>query len=202
MAWFKKKKSPIDQRLEELDRQMAELEALARRQQQEAARAAQAQPAPDASRPSQPPAANRSAGPAAPPPKPRFRTTVTPKGVAPIHGIEPHEVDFFARKDKAVDFSLEAEERAASKPSSEPEKTELPSPTQNQIHDFIDWVLRRGVQPKEPHPKERLASYLTTGSFQRLKPLRYERRVARTRFAILALIVVVVLILLYKFITR
>src|ERR1043166_1035513 len=203
MAWFKKKQSPIEKRLEELNQQIAELETQARRQEEAAVRRA-AQPSESETdgqnqivAPTEPeiekPAPDKSAH------RPRFRTTVTPSGVSPVHGIEPHEVDFFARRDKPVDFSLEQGQSSPAK-SSEAKKdsAETQAP---QSHGFLDDILRLFHKPKSPPSRARLA-YLTTGSFKRLKPLKYERRVARNRAIVLILILAVVVVLLARCVTR
>lgn len=204
MAWFKKKRSPIEQRLNELDDQIAALENQLRRQQQEeeeaARRAAQeSTPAPPSTEPDS--GNHREPAPAAPKPtqRPRFRTTVTPRGVSPVHGIEPHEVDFFARRDKPVDFSLEAGNETPSKPAGD--RSPAP-PTESTPPGFVEQVGRLFGRQKPPEQTERLANFLSTGSFQRIKPLKYEKRVARNRFFVLLMILVVVGFILYSCITR
>lgn len=204
MAWFQKKKSPVDRRLDQLNDQIAELESQLRKQQEEAQRRAA-----EAANPPQPDGQGRgqTADASQPvtqapkiPDKPRFRTTVNPRGVSPVHGIEPHEVDFFARRDRPVDFSLESEAPAKSK-SADANKT-VPPTAQPKVLQVINDFLNLFNKPKPQPQQERLASYLTTGSFQRLKPLRYERRVARTRLIILGVIITVIVILLIKFVMR
>lgn len=198
MAWFKKKRSPIEERLGELDEQIAALEAQLRRQQeQEAARrAAPPTPTPDAH-------AGNHREPTAAPEKstqrPRFRTTVTPRGVSPVHGIEPHEVDYFARRDKPVDFSLET----GNEPSARPAGGSAAEPSSNDASPgFLGQVGRLLGRQKPAGQTERLASFLSTGSFQRIKPLKYEKRVARNRFVVLLLILFVVGFILYSCVTR
>jgi pyruvate/2-oxoglutarate dehydrogenase complex dihydrolipoamide acyltransferase (E2) component len=204
MAWFQKKKSPVDRRLDDLNNQIAELEAQLRKQQEEdLRRAAEAAAPTEQDRQSQepPPAAPQNETPAPKPhSRPRFRTTVTPRGVSPVHGIEPHEVDFFARRDKPVDFSMEGGQ--ATPPKSADAKKSGPAPVESKSPGFLSDLLDLFGKPKPQSHQQQLASYLTTGSFQRLKPLRYEKRVARTRLIILVVIVAVIIILMVKFVMR
>jgi hypothetical protein len=200
MAWFKKKQSPIDQRIQQLNRQIAALEEQARRQGvEDARRRMDPQIARESNGRDEPvaspgqeevPAPKNTAG-------PRFRTTVTPKGVSPVHGIEPHEVDFFARPNKSVDFGPDS---GPGSKGGKPNKGTA-EPIQPARHNVIDDILNFFHKPKTPREKDRLA-YLTTGSFQTLKPLRYEKRVARNRLIILLLILAVVVFLLLKCVTR
>jgi len=191
MPWFKKKPNPLDRRLEHLNQQIAELEAQIRQQ-----RRAPPPPAPEqdnggsVTHPEQkPPAPAANA-------RPRFRTTVNPKNAAPLHGIEPHEVDFFARKDRPVDFSLD-EKPASSNPSQADAKPSVPD---SATPSLIEALTRLFHKPKSTQNQERLANFLTTGSFQRIKPLRYERRAARNRLILVLLILAVVAILIFKFV--
>lgn len=194
MAWFKKKQSPVERRLDELNQQIAELEAQLRREQEEEAQRAadeSASPQHNGHEPAShvPDAAPENKS------RPRFRTTVTPKNATPIHGIEPHEVDFFARRDRSVDFSHgPGKTPPASKDN--PNQHTASNGSTSGILDAIAALFRR---PKPQRSQERLASFLTTGSFQTLKPLKYERRVARNRLIIIVLIIAVVAILIYKF---
>jgi hypothetical protein len=54
--------------------------------------------------------------------------------------------------------------------------------------------------PAAANPK--LLSYLAAGNIQGLRPLRYEKRVARNRFVALALVLVIVLFGLFCFLAR
>lgn len=204
MAWFQKKKSPVDRRLDDLNNQIVELEAQLRKQQQdELRRAAEATaPTKQDSRNQEPPPGSPRDDAHAPKPhsRPRFRTTVTPKGVSPVHGIEPHEVDFFARRDKPVDFGLEGGQAAP--PKSAIAKKGGSAPVESKSLGFLNALLNLFGTPKPQSQQQQLASYLTTGSFQRLKPLRYEKRIARTRLVIVVVIVTVIIVLIARFVMR
>ncbi len=199
MAWFPKKRSPIDRRLDELNRQIADLENQVRKQSQESLRrteeAAPGPPPPSQDAKPTTPAASHPPGTS----RPRFRTTVTPKGASPVHGIEPHEVDFFARRDRPVDFTLDTPHAPSAKQAETGKGGLAPDRKKGGIIDDLFSLFSKS----KPQPEqERLASYLTTGSFQRLKPLRYEKRVARTRLIIMVAIIVVIVILIIKFVLR
>jgi hypothetical protein len=196
MPWWKKKQSPVERRMEQLDQRIAELQAQLR-----------ARPKPEPLPPVEEPAASQPNGqetepdaPASPPKaqsRPRFRTTVTPKSATPVHGIEPHEVDFFARKDRGVNFDLEASDATGGKGASDHK-----SPGPPQSPGLFDGLAGLFSKPKPPPAQDRLASYLTTGSFQRIKPLKYEKRVARNRLIAVVLIVLAIAFLLARCLMR
>jgi hypothetical protein len=198
MPWFKKKRSPIDQRIEELNQELASLEAEQRRQAEETERrkaaASAATPAPGQENGQEQPG-ERPALPFRETRKPRIRTTVNPGGTASVHGIEPHEFDFFARRDRPVDFS-EPGHVAGAKPKDD-KKPVGPHGT-HAGPGLWEALLSLFNAPKPRQEQEKFASFLTTGSFQRLKPLKYERRIARNRFIAVAVIVLAIAFLLVK----
>jgi hypothetical protein len=69
--------------------------------------------------------------------------------------------------------------------------------------DLLEWMERikrhfRG--PPAANPK--LVNYLAAGNIQGLRPLRYEKRVARNRFVALTMVLVIVLFGLFCFLAR
>jgi hypothetical protein len=69
--------------------------------------------------------------------------------------------------------------------------------------DLLEWmerVKKRFRGPPAANPK--LVNYLAAGNIQGLRPLRYEKRVARNRFVALTLVLVLVLFGLFCFLAR
>jgi hypothetical protein len=69
--------------------------------------------------------------------------------------------------------------------------------------DLLEWlerVKKRFRGPPASNPK--LVNYLAAGNIQGLRPLRYEKRVARNRFVALTLVLVLVLFGLFCFLAR
>ncbi len=165
MAWFRKKTDPVSERARALTQEISELETQIKR--------LGAQLEQDQS-------------------QPRLRSTAVPQGAtlnhstapAPPPGAAVHEPIF-----EAVDQNLLT---SRTETGSAPEhfndlgvrKYDLPA------------VLRRLRQqfrgPSTTNPK--LVSYLAAGGIQGLRPMRYEKRVARNRF--IALVVFLFFLLL------
>jgi hypothetical protein len=69
--------------------------------------------------------------------------------------------------------------------------------------NLFEWTerIKRHIQgPPTANPK--LVNYLAAGNIQGLRPLRYEKRVARNRFVALTLVLVMVLFGLFCFLAR
>jgi hypothetical protein len=89
---------------------------------------------------------------------------------------------------------------------------EVPEPLPTSRHDdetgarkfdFLEWMerLKRHFRgPSAANPK--LVNYLAAGNIQGLRPLRYEKRVARNRFVALTMVLVIVLFGLFCFLAR
>jgi hypothetical protein len=125
----------------------------------------------------------------------RFRSTAYPPGTAaapPANGAHHAEPVF---------------ERVDQKPLQE-----VPAPLATSRHyndlgarkfdlvDLADRIKRHFRGPPAANPK--LVNYLAAGNIQGLRPLRYEKRVARNRFIALTLVLVVVLFGLFCFLAR
>ena len=76
---------------------------------------------------------------------------------------------------------------------------ELGAPKYNLV-SLIDRIKRHLSGPPAANPK--LINYLAAGNIQGLRPLRYEKRVARNRFIALTVVFVVVLFGIFYFLVR
>ncbi len=166
MAWFKKKPDPISDRERALGNEIAELEAQIQRLDAQLQRN-QAQP--------------------------RLRSTAIPQGETLTHSpSEPAPSAVLAAQEPI----FEEIDRDPLSPSGEPVTTpehynELGVRKYDLPALFRKWRnLFNG--PSTTNPK--LVSYLAAGGIQGLRPLRYEKRVARNRF--IALVVVFLFALL------
>ncbi len=154
MGWFKKKADPITDRARALAEEIAALEAQIKRLD------SKLQPPPTA-------------------PAPRLRSTALPHGAAapvyshpspePPRATEPifEDVDQNRLKDK--------EETAAT-----PEHFNELGVRKYDLAAFIRRWKNNFRGPPTANPK--LVNYLAAGSIQGLRPMRYEKRVARNRF--------------------
>ncbi len=55
------------------------------------------------------------------------------------------------------------------------------------------WQRFKGIFKSPPASNPRLVNYLAAGSIQGLRPLRYEKRVARNRFVFLVIVLLLML---------
>lgn len=167
MGWFWRNKDPLAQRERELRRQIAALEAQVR---QLTAQVSQAPPI------VQPPAD---------PTRPRLRSTTFPHGPTvantPQASPAPQEPVF----EEVNPFKAPPEPPLSSSPADLGVGQTGLAGTWERLKTHL-----RG--PTTSNPK--LVSYLAAGSIQGLRPLRYERRVARNRFIVLVLLLVLVLL--------
>ena len=166
MAWFKKNPDPISDRACSLNQEIALLESQIK--------ALDAQLQRDQE-------------------KPRLRSTAVPQGVsinytpspAPEPARAPTPEPVFEEVDQA---SLMARAETPTTPEHYNElgvrKYDLPALLRRLRGQF------RG--PSTTNPK--LVSYLAAGGIQGLRPLRYEKRVARNRFILLVIVLLVILL--------
>jgi|ERR1039457_1422149 hypothetical protein len=166
MAWFSKKADPISDRSRELNAEIAALEAQIRELDSQTQRSQESQE------------------------NPRLRSTALPHGAAPHRIPEPSappstEEPIFEDVDQD---RLKARGEAAVAPEHFNElgvrKYDLPALLHRLRNHF------RG--PSTTNPK--LVNYLAAGGIQGLRPLRYEKRVARNRFVALVLFLFVILL--------
>ena len=182
MGLFRKKTDPISERTRDLTDQIAALEqqiaSLADKLEQATAEEA---PAPPPERHAPEPVA------AAPQPnQPRLRSTALPrsKGVI-VHATSNQGADPVFEEINANPFKGAAE--------AEPEAEEEPElgVRKRSFWEFWRRITNHFRGPPATNPK--LLSYLAAGSIQGLRPLRYEKRVARNR--VLVLVAALLLIL-------
>jgi hypothetical protein len=158
MAWFKKKLDPISDRERSLNEEIAQLEAQIKKLD---TRVQQEQS------------------------QPRLRSTAIPQGATVSHSttaITPDPAPVTAHEPIFEEMNqnlLKSKTEAASTPEHYNElgvrKYDLPALFQRLRNQF------RG--PATTNPK--LVSYLAAGGIQGLRPLRFEKRVARNRFIVL-----------------
>jgi hypothetical protein len=170
MAWFKKKSDPLSERARALSSQIASIEAEIKRLDARLQRGPSSPREPHAVPPSAPASPDSSGElPAAqPPPAPR-------RAEAPVfEDMAPPPLEAQSELGTTPDHYNELGVR----------KYDLPALLRRLRNHF------RG--PSTTNPK--LVSYLAAGGIQGLRPLRYEKRVARNRF--IALVIILFLTLL------
>src|SRR5439155_23703996 len=178
MGLFKRKPDPISQRAKALNAEIAALEARIKKLAAE-----QSEPAPQQNNHPQAPPAT----PVAPSPQPRLRSTALPHHrhsvpAQPAPAPPTHEPVFEELEKHRLPSQSEPESRRP-EPELDVRKNDLTSSWQRLKKHF------RG--PPTSNPK--LVNYLAAGSIQGLRPLSYERRVARNRFIVLVICMVLVL---------
>lgn len=165
MGLFSKKRDPISERASELNDQIAALEA----QIKELSQHAEETPF------------NPSPAPPASAPQPRLRSTARPHGPLPIANPAPEPV-----------FEEVDQERLQRSPEQETEEPENDLGTRrNDLASLWRRWKNHFRGPATTNPK--LVSYLAAGSIQGLRPLRYEKRVARNRFIVLCVVLALAL---------
>lgn len=156
MAWFKRKADPISARARALNQEIASLEAEIKKLGSQIG--------------SSPPGPARLPAASASPVNARTSTVVAPSAAPPLH--EP----IFER--------LSPDRLAArSEPRREDELYNDLGVRRYDLPALIGRVRNHFRGPSTTNPK--LVSYLAAGGVQGLRPLRYEKRVARNRFLVL-----------------
>lgn len=164
MGWFKKKADPLSERARMLTGEIAALEAQIKRLDSKLASA---------------------------PPAPRLRSTALPHGAATVvHTPQP------APTPAPTEPIFEEVNQNRLKSKSEPGAT---ADHFNDLgvrkYDLVAVVRRIKNQfqgPSTTNPK--LVNYLAAGSIQGLRPMRFEKRVARNRFWFIVIIVLLILL--------
>lgn len=174
MGLFKKKPDPISERAKLLNGQIAKLEAEIQKLAEQKAVPPSAPSHSSFAPLSTPPAEPHSSG------HPRLRSTARPRG----HNVPAavHEPVF----EEVGQDRIKSGSDAA--PPSNPHELGV------RKDDFASaWVRLKNHfrSPVASNPK--LVHYLSAGSIQGLRPLRYEKRVARNRFIVLAVFLVLAL---------
>ncbi len=183
MGWFKKKSDPISERARLLNNQIAALESEIKKLSTRpgGAEPAVAPPPRDRS-PFIQPATPSATQPAAPPLQPRLRSTALPQAANAPAPAAVHEPIFEEVGQSRIQSDTEPTSPAHYNDLGV-RKYDLTSAWQRLKNHF------RG--PVTSNPK--LVHYLSAGSIQGLRPLRYEKRVARNRFLFFAAFLVLIL---------
>lgn len=180
MGFFKKKADPISERAKTLNQQIAALEAEIKRLSSQ-----EEEPTPKAAPPAKKAESSGSA------PLPRLRSTALPHGhtgaslQAQAHASPPPP----PREQPLEDVNPFREQIDQPRPAEEREeqlgvrKSDAPSLWQRIKNNF------RAAPASNP----KLLNYLAAGSIHGLRPLRYEKRVARNRFLLLVIVLAIVL---------
>src|SRR5262245_46364719 len=191
MALFKKKLDPISERSKALNDQIAALEAEIQRISTEESResiqelAQSMAKTPDSS-PVEPAVAAATAAASAAAPQPRLRSTAFPGKYhppQPAANNNPFAEPVFEELPQTAKL-------AAEQPPAPPHNNELGV----RKYDLLSlWhrLINNFRGPATSNPK--LVNYLAAGSIQGLRPLRYEKRVARNRFIVLVVVLIAVL---------
>ena len=179
MGWFKKKSDPISERARLLNNQIAALESEIKK----LAAKPGGEGSPAASVPSDPSPFSPPAGrPAQHASQPRLRSTALPQNAGSPPPATTHEPIF--------------EEVGQSRIQSDSEPT---SPAHYNDLGVRKYDLTSAWQRLKNHfrgpvtSNPKLVHYLSAGSIQGLRPLRYEKRVARNRFLFFAAFLVLIL---------
>lgn len=163
MAFFKKKSDPISARARDLNDKIARLEAEIQRLAENSA-----------------PVANAVPENPVPPAPPRLRSTAVPHGPT-ITG------------EKADAFLDVPEQRRIKETQAKPAPPKRPDlgTARSDFGSMWGRFKNNFRGPATSNPK--LVNYLAAGSIQGLRPLRYEKRVARNRFIVLSGILILLL---------
>jgi hypothetical protein len=188
MGWFKKKSDPITERARSLNDQIAQLERqiaeLSGKMQEVPAEEPPLVQEPEVVRAKElPPAAASQAA------QPRLRSTALPRsqGVV-VHGATP------PLPTAAPEPVFEDVAANPFKNGGEPHIDEVQPDLgvrKNGLGSLVRRLSAHFRGPPTTNPK--LVNYLAAGSIQGLRPLRYEKRVARNRVIVLVFVLVLIL---------
>ena len=175
MGWFKKKADPISERERALN---AEIVALENKIKELDTQLEQSEPAP------------------------RLRSTAMPQGASLTHPLPPTPA---TARTASTPLELVFEEVDQDQLKARPETTtpEHYNELGLRKYDLVALVRRLRTHfrgPAATNPK--LINYLAAGSIQGLRPLRYEKRVARNRFIALVLLLLLVLLVIISMFGR
>src|SRR5215204_2982678 len=182
MGFFRKKADPISERARVLNQQIAAMEAEIGRLSEQQETEAQAQPK---TRSTPIPEARRPTG------QPRLRSTALPHGYSGAT-LQAHAAPApppSTSEDPALEdvnpFRVETE---AAAPPERSEQLGVRNPESVSM-----WQRIKNNFRAQPMANPKLVNYLAAGSIHGLRPLRYERRVARNRFLFLVVVLLLVL---------
>jgi hypothetical protein len=165
MAWFRKKHDPVSDRARVLNDEIAELEARIKKLDTRLHRKED---------------------------QPRLRSTALPHGTTLSHSAQPAPTETPAPEEPIFEeVDLNRLQSRGDTPSTPEHYNDLG------VRKYDLPALWRRVRnnfngPSTSNPK--LVSYLAAGGIQGLRPLRYEKRVARNRFIFFVIILLLVLL--------
>jgi hypothetical protein len=128
-------------------------------------------------------------------PTPKFRSTAIPHGLTVARASEPpapppvHEPVF-----EEIKPLLDTEETAA------PDQFNDLGVRKYDLPGLFNRIRNHFRRPTTSNP--RLVTYLAAGGVQGLRPMRYEKRVARNRFLVIVIVLVLVLLGLFSVLLR
>jgi len=120
-------------------------------------------------------------------PQPRFRSSAVPRGYSGSAAAP-------SRPPAAPQEHFEEINHAPLQTSQPPARQEHYNELGVRKYDlFAAWGRFKGIFKTPPASNPKLVNYLAAGSIQGLRPLRYEKRVARNRFIFLVVVLLLVL---------
>jgi len=179
MGWFKKKADPISERARALNEEIAALEAQIRQLDKKNGRDARA---------------------------PRLRSTAMPHGATivppqsqPKTPPVPPPSATDAREPIFEEVDLKSLQAGDESGTSDEHFNDL-GMRKYDLAGLLRRIKNHFRGPSTANPK--LVNYLAAGSIQGLRPMRYEKRVARNRFLLLAALLLVLLIGLFALVRK
>src|SRR5579872_2152014 len=170
MGWFKKKADPISDRARALNEEIAALEAKIKRLDSKSNANSHADPEPSG---------------------PRLRSTALPHGAATVVHA-PHPPSPSGTKEPIFEEVNQNRLKDKTESATTPEHYNELGVRKYDLAAFLRRLINHFRGPSTNNPK--LVNYLAVGSIQGLRPLRYEKRVARNRFLFVAIILLAILI--------
>ncbi len=189
MGFFKKKADPISERAKALNEQIAALEAEIQRLSTNG-HPSESKAAPSSPAASSPPAARPKERPA--PPQPKLRSTTLPHAHAGS-AVHAQNTEAGAEKKTVEEPALEDLNPFRNPAEAVPPTAAKPSLGLREAESLTVWERVKNNFRSPPTSNPKLVNYLAAGSIQGLRPLRYEKRVARNRFLLFAIALALVL---------
>src|SRR5688572_2611755 len=184
MGFFKKKADPISERAKALNEQIAALEAEIQRLN------ANGHPAESKHAASPPAPARPKERPSSP--QPKLRSTTLPHG----HGgstVHAQNTEPGAERQPVAEPMLEDLNPFRNPADAAPPVATKPNLGLREVESLSVWERVKNNFRSPPTSNPKLVNYLAAGSIQGLRPLRYEKRVARNRFLLFAIALALVL---------
>ncbi len=184
MGFFKKKVDPISERAKALNEQIAALEAEIQRLNANGHHEEPKSAAP-------PPPSTRSKDTRPSSPQPKLRSTTLPHGHG---GSTVHAQNTEGAERPPVEEPVLEDLNPFRNPAdAAPPTPNKPSLGLREVESLSVWERVKSNFRSAPTSNPKLVNYLAAGSIQGLRPLRYEKRVARNRFLLFAIVLALVL---------